>query len=179
MAISVLSSGDDPLNWTLTKARLFVGRLLSSVSGSSGSAQAGVELSGDGAASCDQVGDDLVIAVKVAFAFAEVANFVALGQHAPDFRGKPERVREHLTMYLFRGRSASTTRPGKARVRRCKPDRNAPTNEFAVLPASWRRSSTRCCVVEQRVRRTLLSLLAPGALSPTHFEHIAMKTSSR
>lgn len=44
----------------------------------------------------DQVFDETLLDVQVALVFAQIADLVALGQHAPDLRPQSERVREYL-----------------------------------------------------------------------------------
>src|SRR5882672_5007959 len=44
----------------------------------------------------DEVRDDALVDVEVAFVFAEVAYLMAFGEYAPDFRAQFQRVRKHL-----------------------------------------------------------------------------------
>src|SRR5437879_2910377 len=52
---------------------------------------------GSNSAACgDKIGDNARVDIQIAFVFTEIAQLVALGQHAPDFGAEAERVRQDL-----------------------------------------------------------------------------------
>ena len=75
----------------------------------------------------DQVFDETLLDVQVALVFAQVADFVALGQHAPDLGPQSERVRENLKNDVAVTGAVpmpSAGRPNKGRGLHCRPGQN-------------------------------------------------------